>query len=240
MTSKVLAIFDAFSADYPELTLTELARRAQISVPTAHRRVAELLEWGALERSNNGTLRIGLRLWEVATLAPRALSLREAALPYLEDLYELTHENVQLAVREGEEVLYVERIAGRRAVRVHTRVGGRFPLHATGVGVVLLAHAPEAVVEAVCSTPLERYTRHTVVDPRELRRRLAECRAVGFAVSNRQVSDDTLSIAAPVVAPDDSVVAAVSLVVHSDTNQPGALIVAVRAAARGIGRAMSL
>src|SRR3954466_12979681 len=99
VTSKVLGLLAAFTPAAP-LTLSELARRSGVSLPTAHRRVAELLEWGALERGADGRYRIGLRLWEVASLAPRGLGLREQAMPFLEDLYEVTHENVQLAVRE--------------------------------------------------------------------------------------------------------------------------------------------
>src|SRR5919204_6466116 len=134
VTSKVLALLEAFTPTTPELTQSELARRAGLSLPTAHRRLAELVEWGALERGADGRYRIGLRLWEVASLAPRGLGLRELAMPFLEDLYEVTHENVQLAVREGVEVVFVERISGRHAVPVWTRVGGRFAMHATGVG----------------------------------------------------------------------------------------------------------
>ena len=122
VTTKVLAILAAFTAQAPELTLTELAGRAGLSLPTAHRRVAELVTWGALERSVDGRYRIGLRLWEVALLAPRAHELRELALPFMEDLYVVTRQNVQLAVREGTELVFVERIAGRDAVPVMTRV----------------------------------------------------------------------------------------------------------------------
>ena len=72
----------------------------------------ELCEWGAIERGDDGLYRIGLRLWEVGSLAPRGPGLREAALPFLEDLSQITRENVQLAVREGTEVVFIERIAG--------------------------------------------------------------------------------------------------------------------------------
>ncbi len=159
VTSKVLALLDAFTPETPELTLSELARRAGVSLPTAHRRTSELVTWGALERGADGRYHIGLRLWEVASLAPRGLVLREAAMPFLEDLYEVSHENVQLAVREGLELVFVERIAGRHAVPVLTRVGGRFALHATGVGLVLLAHAPASVQEEVLGAPLHGYSR---------------------------------------------------------------------------------
>src|ERR1041384_3367363 len=116
VTAKVLALLAAFTPSTPALTLTELARRAGVTLPTAHRRAMELVAWGALERAAGGKCHIGLRLWEVASLAPRGLRLREAAMPFMEDLYEVTHENVQLAVRTGLELVFVERIAGRDSV----------------------------------------------------------------------------------------------------------------------------
>lgn len=236
VTSKVLALLGAFSPDAVEMTLSELARRAHVSLPTAHRRAAELVAWGALERTVDGKYRIGLRLWEVASLAPRGLGLREAALPFMEDLYEITKENVQLAVREGVELIFLERIAGRNAVPVRTRVGGRFALHATGVGLVLLAHAPGEVQEHVVNSHLEAYTGKTITDPTSLREKLAEIRRRGYAVSDRQVTPDALSVAAAVTDPRGAVVAAVSLVVPAKDADPAALAPVVRAAARGISR----
>lgn len=237
VTSKVLALLDAFTPATPELTLSELARRAGVSLPTAHRRAHELVAWGALERGPDGRFRIGLRLWEVASLAPRGLGLRDAAMPFLEDLYEVSHENVQLAVREGAELVFVERIAGRMAVPVLTRVGGRFAMHATGVGLVLLAHAPAEVQEEALCAPLRPYSPKTVTDPVRLREMLADVRRNGYAVSDGQVTTDALSVAAPVRRQDD-VVAAVSLVVRADGAQPSALAPLVQAAARGISRAL--
>ncbi|MBB4932893.1 DNA-binding IclR family transcriptional regulator [Lipingzhangella halophila] len=238
VTSKVLAMLGAFTPSGAELTLTEMARRAGLSVPTAHRRAAELVEWGALERGAEGRYRIGLRLWEVASLAPRGLGLREVAMPFLEDLYEVTRENVQLAVREGTELVFVERIAGRHAIPVLTRVGGRFDLHATGVGMVLLAHAPAEVQEEVLARPLRSYTSRTVTDPVVLRRHLAHVRRAGYASSEGQVTTDALSVAAPVVGRRGDVVAAVSLVVRLGDARPAALAPLVQAAGRGISRSL--
>ncbi|MFI6784546.1 IclR family transcriptional regulator [Micromonospora sp. NPDC050276] len=237
VTSKVLALLDAFSPVTPALTLSELARRTGLPLPTVHRRVAELVAWGALERGDDGRYRIGLRLWEVGSLAPRGLGLRELALPVMEDLYEVTHENVQLAVRQDLELVFIERIAGRHAVPVLTRVGGRFALHATGVGLVLLAHAPAEIQEQVLAAPLERYTELTITDPRRLRRCLADVRRVGYAVSDRQVTMDALSVAAPIRVPA-GVLAAISLVVAHDRADPVALAPLVQAAGRVISRAL--
>jgi DNA-binding IclR family transcriptional regulator len=240
VTAKILAILGAFTADTPELTLTELSRRTGLSMATAHRRAAELVAWGALEKSVEGFYRIGLRLWEVAALAPRAHGLRDVALPFMEDLFVVTRQNVQLAVREGHELVFVERIAGRGAVPVLTRVGSRFTLHATGVGLVLLAHAPTEVQEAVLTGSLPRYTAQTLTDPAELRRTLARVRELGYAISDRMVTEDALSVAAPIVNSHGQVQAALSLVVTADDAQVRALVQVVRTAARGISRALGM
>lgn len=239
VTAKVLALLASFTQETPELTLSQLARRAGISLPTAHRRAAELVDWGALEQGADGRYRIGLRLWETASLAPRGLGLREAAMPFLEDLYEITRENVHLAVREGTELVFVERIAGRDAVPVHTRVGGRFALHATGVGLVLLAHGPVEVQTEVLDGVLQRYSTKTITDPSVLRGKLADIRNGGFAISDGQVTTDAVSVAAPIRGVDGTVVASVSLVVRAGESAPMTLVPVVRSAARAISRTLA-
>ncbi|MFC4507227.1 MULTISPECIES: IclR family transcriptional regulator [Streptomyces] len=235
---RLLAVLAAFDHTHPALCLTDISRRAGLTLTTAHRLVAALTDWGALERDDAGLYHVGLRLWEIAALAPRGLALRQAALPYLEDLYEATHENVQLAVRDGAEVVYTEWISGRSAVGVHIRVGARWPLHVTGVGLVLLAHGGTEFQEEYCAGPLTSFTAHTITRPGRLRRILAEVRRTGVAVSSRQVTEDALSVAAPVRGPGGAVVAAVSVVVPYADAQVPVLIPAVRVAARGISRAL--
>jgi DNA-binding IclR family transcriptional regulator len=235
---RLLAVLDAFDLQHPALSLTEISRRADLPLTTAHRLVGELAAWGALERGPSGDYHIGLRLWEIAALAPRGLALREAALPFLQDLYEATHENVQLAVRDGLEVVYIERISGHSAVDVRTHVGAHWPLPATGVGLVLLAYASTEVQEQICGGPLTAFTRFTVTDPKQLRRMLAEVRRTGCAVSDRQITDDAVSVAAPVRGADGSVAAAVSVVVHADHAHPRTLLPVVQVAARGISRTL--
>lgn len=237
VVARALRVLGAFTPDRRSLTLSELARCAGLPVSTAHRLAGELVAWGALERDADGRYTVGLRLWEIGSLAPRGLGLRERALPFLEDLSQVTRENVQLAVREGTEVVFVERIAGSRAVRVLTRVGDRFSLTATGVGLVLLAHAPAEVQEEVLALPVRSYTGHTMTDPQVIRAALAETRARGYAVSDRQVTDDALSVAAPIRDARGEVVAAVSLVVRHGSASPHALASLVLTSARAISRA---
>ena len=238
VAQRLLALLAAFDAEHRELTLTALARRAGLPAATAHRLVGQLTAWGALEQSESGGYRVGLRLWEVAMLAPRSSGLRRAALPFMEDLYETTHENVQLAVREGDDTLYIELISGRSAVIVRTTVGSRWPLHATGVGLVLLAHAEPDVQDRICGAPLARFTRHTITDPARLRAALADVRHADVAVSDRQITDDAVSVASPIRDASGSVVAALSLVVPAATTHPATLVPAVRMAALGASRAL--
>ncbi|NUR03790.1 MAG: IclR family transcriptional regulator [Streptomyces sp.] len=235
---RLLDVLGAFEQAHPRLTLTQIARRAHLPLPTAHRLVGALTEWGALERAEDGRYHVGLRLWEVAALAPRGVGLRQAAMPFLEDLYETTHENVQLAVRDGLEVVYIERISGRSAVSVHSRVGARWPLHATGVGLVLLAHADAALQDRCIAGGLAAFTPFTVTDPGLLRKMLAEVRRCGCAVSDRQITEDAVSVAAPVRGPRGQVVAAVSVVVPVEGALTPLLAPAVRVAGRGISRAL--
>jgi DNA-binding IclR family transcriptional regulator len=238
VVARALQLLAAFTPDRRALTLSELSRHAGLPVSTTHRLAAELVAWGALERDRAGCYHIGLRLWEIGSLAPRGLGLREAALPYLEDLSQVSRENVQLAVREGTEVVFVERIAGSGAVPVLTRVGGRFALTATGVGLVLLAHAPVDVQEQVLAGPITRYTERTMTAPHQIRAALADIRARGYAVSDRQVTMDALSVAAPIHDAQGDVVAAVSLVVHHGGASTHALATLLRTSARAISRAL--
>ena len=254
--AKLLALLDAYSYEHAAYSLSELARHTGLPLATAHRLIGELARWGALERGEDGRYRIGLRLVELAALCPRGYGLRDVALPFMEDLYEATHQNVQLAVRDGLDGVYIERIAGRHAVPVLTRVGAHWPLHATGVGLVLLAHAPADIQEAVLAAPLVTFTRFTISDPAELRRALAEVRRTGFALSDRQITDDAFSVAAPVMAtgpggarsggarpggarPGEECVASLSIVVPVSDPHRVSWAPAVRAAANGISRQLS-
>ncbi|MGW6281265.1 IclR family transcriptional regulator [Kribbella sp. NPDC055071] len=236
--SRLLSVLSVFTEERPALTLTEIAAVAALPLSTAHRLVGELVTWGALERGSDARYRIGLRLWELASLAPRGLPLREAALPFLEDLYEATHENVQLSVLDGDEVVFVERLSGRRAVKTRTRVGGRLSGIATAGGRVLLAHAPRDVVEKILTEPVHAYTPHTITDAKRLRRLLADVRRQGVAADEAQVTADAISVGAPIRNRYGEVVAAVSVVAKAEPGTKQVLIPLVTTTASAISRAL--
>ncbi len=235
VTSRVLALLGAFDDTHRRLTLTALAQRADLPVPTAHRLVAELVAWGALARTGAGDYVVGRRMWDLGLLAPVHTGLRELASPYLHDLYGATLATVHLAVRDGARVLYVDRLAGHASVPVVSSVGSRLPLHATGVGKVLLAHAPTEVQHAALGD-LARITPYTVTQPGRLRRQLARVLRDGYATTTEEMSLGACSIAVPVLR-DGDVVAALGLVLPSLKDR-ATLVGALQVAARGIGRSI--
>jgi DNA-binding IclR family transcriptional regulator len=241
VTSRALAVLDAFDASAPRLSLSEIAERSGTPLTTAHRLLAELTGWGALSRRPDGRYEIGRKLWDLGLLAPVQLELRQVAAPFLLDVHTATRDTVHLAVRDGLSALYVERISGRESVPVVSQVGSRLPLHATGVGKVLLAAAPDEVVAEALTAPA-RPTRHTVVDPGRLRRELAEVRRRGWARTAEEMSLGTLSVAVPVRverAGGTVVAAALGIVVPSHRRDLPRLVPVLEVAARGIGRALT-
>jgi DNA-binding IclR family transcriptional regulator len=238
VTSRALGVLDAFDSHHPRLTLSEVAARSGTPLTTTHRLLAELAGWGALVRRPDGRYEIGRKLWDLGLLAPVQLELRQVASPFLLDVHTATRDTVHLAVREGLRALYVERISGRESVPVVSQVGSRLPLHATGVGKVLLASAPDEVVEQALRQ-LTRETRHTVSDPRVLVSELAEVRRRGFARTAEEMSLGAASVAVPVTverATGPVVVAALGIVVPVHRRDLARLAPVLQVAARGIGR----
>lgn len=234
-TSRVLAILGAFSHASRLLTLAELSEHSGLPVPTVHRLARELVEWGALEKSDTGRYRIGMRLWEVGSLAPAQQSLRNVALPFMQDLYEATHENVQLAVRDGNKLLYVEAISGHRSVETTTKVAGNLPLHATGVGKVVLAFSEPELLSHVLAEGPAAVTPFTITDHREIAKVIQKVRVDLVAYSREELTLGVSAVAAPILANDGTLIAALAIVARSSVNLT-ALAPAVRTAALSIGR----
>ncbi|UOY02349.1 IclR family transcriptional regulator [Blastococcus sp. PRF04-17] len=213
VTSRVLRILEAFESAPSSLSLTEIAQSADLPLPTAYRLVRELTQWGALQKNAGGRYQVGLRLWEVAQHGGR--QLRDAARPYLQDLFSLTQETSHLAVRKGREALYVDRVYSSKRVPRASRVGGRLPLHATAVGKVLLAYEERWMWDAYVTAPLEAPTVRTHVQPARLLEELERIREQGYATTFEEVRPGACSIAVPVLDRAGVAVAALGLSVLS-------------------------
>ncbi|WFR67621.1 helix-turn-helix domain-containing protein [Curtobacterium flaccumfaciens] len=257
VVDRAFAVLGAFGDRHRALPLSTIARRAGLPVNTTLRIARDLVRLGALERREDGTYVVGLRLFEIAALAPRSHGLRRVAMPYLEDLHAVTEEHVLLSVREDDEAVLVERLSARGAGHVRYRVGGRMPLVRTGGGLVLLAHAPTGLQEAAIATADTDGTAPlgaTGGAPGgELRRRLAAIRREHVLVAAEPPPAEPprperapavrpapmATVAAPVTGTDGSVVAAVSVVRPAGPETAAALVPVVRTTARAISRALA-
>jgi DNA-binding IclR family transcriptional regulator len=217
------------------LSLSEISRRSGVPLTTAHRIVRELHAWGALERDDAGEYRIGLWLWEVAAVAPRSVGLHRVALPFMRDLFETTERGVHLAVRERDKVVFVERFLSPETVTDRTQVGGRYDLHATAIGLVLLAHAPSDLQEEIVTGSLAVPDWHPPITEYELRQTLADVRRVGYAT--KEIRGEHMAVAAPIHGSDGTVAAALSLILPLSESY-GPRLAHLQATTRGISRAL--
>lgn len=236
--ARAVRIFEAFTPEEPALTVSEISRRTGLHVATTSRLVAELVSHGLLTRDAGRRVRVGMRLWELATRASPSLSLRNAAVPFMEGVHDVVGHHVQLGVLDGDEVLFLERLTAPGAVVVnYTRIAGRLPLHASSSGLVLLAHGPADLRRRVLDSPLHRYTPDTPATAAHLRAALAEVRRQGYAYCPGYVHPDALGVAAPVRDARGQVVAALAVIVPNEAGATSVVPV-VRTAARGVSRAL--
>ncbi|NED12604.1 IclR family transcriptional regulator [Streptomyces sp. SID9124] len=236
MLDKSAAILDCYRPDGGAFRLTEIAARTGLAKTTAFRLCADLVRLGLLDRAGE-TYRLGGKLFELGSLVPRRQDLREAALPFLQDLFEATHETVHLGVREGYEVVYVERIHGHDALALPSRIGGRLPLTCTGVGKALLAFSDDALIEDVLAQPVPRLSPHSITDPARLRTVIEQIQVSGLAYEEQEAALGVSCIASPVFD-GPTAVAALSVAVPRTRFRPAQLAPAVRTAALGLSRVM--
>ena len=231
--SKVMRVLHSFAVDDRSVTLAELASRTELPKGTLHRVCNDLVTARLLDRASDG-YRLGGHLFELGMRASVERGLVDVATPFMEDLYELTHETVHLGVREASEVMYVAKIGGHRQATVPSRVGGRQPLHCTAIGKILLAHAPSELVDAYLSGHLQRRTPRTIVAPGLLRQQLEQIRGTGIAYEYEESAVGIVCAAGPVLDLDHGVAAALSVTGPVTRFDPKRHVNAVRAAAAGV------
>ena len=237
VVDRVSRLLEAYPADQAELSLAQLTRRSGLPKTTVHRLLAELESIGFVER-HEGNFRLGMRLFELGQLVPRQRTLGDAALPFMEDLREVTRQTVHLAVLDGIEVVYVHILRGPQQPAPPARVGGRMPAYCTGVGKALLAHADPEVLRAVLAGGLPRRTPYTITSPEALERQLEEARRTGISHDHEESGLNYACTASPVTGADGRVVAALSVtgrlpMLRTDRTAP-----AVHTAALALSRAL--
>lgn len=249
---RLIRILGAFDADRQTLSVSALARRAAIPLPSAYRWVDRLAAAGLLERTEDGSVGLGMRLWELASRSSPGTSLRRAAMPYMDDVQAVLRQHTQIAVLDDAGVLVLERLSARGAVPNQATIAGRMPTFTTSLGLVLLAFARRHVTESFLTahaaelgapvpSPGHEGSARGVVNPTatELRQQLAEIRRQGWVAVDGQVDSEVTGVAVPVFSPEGQAIAALGVVVpRSSEFRPG-LAPMLLAAARGISRVLS-
>lgn len=219
------------------LSLAEVVARTGLPRSTTHRILVDLVELGWLVRAH-GKFELGMTLFELGERVGLKHRLRAAALPFMQDLYSVTEQTVHLAVRDGSEAVYVEKIHGHSALSLPSHIGGRLPLTCTAVGKALLGMESVEVRDRVLSLPLRRYTANSIVDSRRLAQELDSVRRTGVAIEREEAAMGGCCLASPVLLAGRPT-AALSVSVPADRFKPELLAPAVRTAALALGRALA-
>jgi IclR family acetate operon transcriptional repressor len=235
MISRVSEVLRAFQSSDRVLGVSEIARRTGIPKPSVSRIVAEMVATGLLERDGDH-VRLGLRLFELGQQAARPIDLRKLALPSMKELLDATGQTVHLAVLEGREVVYVQILRSRNTPALPSRVGGRLPAYATGVGKALLAFASEEVVAEVIAAGLEPVGPKTITDPKRLLAELDRIRDERVAYEREESTANVGCAAAAILDVDDRAVAAISVSVHLDLADLSKIGPAVATSAMALSR----
>jgi DNA-binding IclR family transcriptional regulator len=235
---RAFRVLDVFTPLGRDLGLAEIARRTQLPKTTVYRLANQLVDLGALERCDD-KYRLGIHLFEMGSAVSRQRRLREAALPFMEDLYEATHETVHLGVLDGNNVLYIEKISGRRSSPIATQIGTRKPVYCTALGKAILAFSPRPVLEEILGLPLSRRTPHTISTPEALMREVARIRSAGISYDREEFALGTTCVAAPLVAGDGYAEAALSITGPTSRFNADQFAIALRTAGLGLSRALS-
>ena len=209
-----LSVISAFGPDTPELSLSDVARATGLTRAAARRFLLTLVDLGHV-RQDGKLFRLTPRVLTLGYAYLSSLSLPGIAEPHLEQLVREVHESSSMSVLDGHDIVYVARVPTSRIMTVAINVGTRFPAYATSMGRVLLAglDAP-ALDEHLATLDLEQFTDRTVTSLDDLRARIDETRAQGYALVDQELEHGLRSIAAPVRNRHGKVVAAVNVSSH--------------------------
>lgn len=231
---RLVRILGAFSAQHQSLTVSALARRANVPRATAYRLVESMVNKGLLERRENGEIAVGLGLWEIVNRSASTNDLKSIAMPFMEDVNQVVQNSTQLSMLVDDEVLVLERLSRPGHAVNSANIAERMPVHRTSMGMVLLAFSAPNVAEGY----LKRHEQEVNEFHKDFRRSLDHIRRNGYATFDGFIDQETTGAAVPILNSKNRAVAAMGIVVPRDSDQLPTAIAALRTAARGISRAL--
>lgn len=210
---RALSLLEEIAASGGEVGITELSNRVELHKSTVHRLLNTLVCKGFVEQNpETGDYKLGMKILELAGGIFNELEIREQARPYLKELRDTVGETAHLVIRDGEQGVYIDKVESSQAIRMHSQIGRRIPLHSTAVGKVLLADLDRDKLEKMFEPGrLKRYTEHTVTDWEKFLGELQRVAGQGYAVDNEEYEPAVRCIAAPVKNHTGQVAAAISV-----------------------------
>jgi len=215
---RLVSLLDALAEQRDPVSLKELSLRTGLHPSTAHRILNDLVTARFVDRAEPGAYQLGIRLLELGNLVKARLDVRDASLDPMRELHRATGQTVNLSIRQGDEIVYIERaVSERSGMQVVRAVGGRAPLHLTSVGKLFLAADDARIVRAYAArTGLAGHTRNSITDLPRLERELALVRARGYARDNEELELGVRCIAAGVRDDTGKLVAGLSISAPAD------------------------
>lgn len=208
-----LRMLKTFTAEEPELSISDLARRLGVAKSTAHRQASTLVAEGFLEQNpQDGRYRLGLLLFSIGTLVRRRLDVSEQAVPHLQALCEDSGETVHLAVLHDTEIVFLRNIESKQAIRPRSYLGVRKPAFCTSEGRALLAFGSAQPLSSVLRGPLVARTPKTLTDKAVIGRLLQKIRLQGYALDDEESEVGMRGVAAPIFDASGQAVASVGVV----------------------------
>ncbi|MCL4772566.1 MAG: IclR family transcriptional regulator [Burkholderiaceae bacterium] len=215
---RMVSLLDALAEQPDPVSLKALSARTGLHPSTAHRILNDLVTARFVDRAEPGAYQLGIRLLELGNLVKARLNVRDAAVAPMRELHRSTGQPVNLSIRQGDEIVYIERaVSERSGMQVVRAVGGRAPLHLTSVGKLFLAvDDPRNVRAYATRTGLAGHTKNSITDPARLERELALVRARGYARDNEELELGVRCIAAAIRDDSGKVVAGLSISAPAD------------------------
>ncbi|WP_069817321.1 IclR family transcriptional regulator domain-containing protein [Streptomyces sp. TP-A0874] len=213
-----LAIVNAFDAEHPRMTLSEVARATDMAPATARRFLLTLAQLGYVDHDHDrGVYQLRARVLDLGYRYLSRLSIRDVAEPHLQQLATEVHESSSLSILDGDDIVYAARVSITRIIAIAIGVGTRLPAHLTSMGRILLAGLPEEELEEyLARTPLTAWTSHSLTEPEALRADLAQVRKQGWSIVDQELEQGLRAVAVPVRSRSGVTFAAVNISTHAN------------------------
>ena len=218
---RMVSLLDALSRYQDPVSLKELAIVTNLHPSTAHRILNDLVTTRFVDRAETGYYQLGMRLLELGNIVKSRLNVREAALEFMRNLHRQTNQTINLSVRQGDEIVFIDRAYSERSgMQVVRAIGGRAPLHLTSTGKLFLSlDEPKAIRAYATRTGLAGHNKNSITDLGKLERELAEVRANGYARDNEELELGVRCMAAGIHDDSGKMIAGLSISAPADRLQ---------------------